>query len=420
MLGQKIVVESQRKARIGMAQQPIEVFISYARKDKLLREKLEVHLSPLKRQGMMSSAWHDRQIVAGSEWEEEIDCHMRTADIILLLISPDFVHSKYCYEIELPIVMSRHEAKEACVVPILLRPVAGWENLPFAKLQIYPSGAKPVTRWSDKDDAFVDVVKGIGEAAIQIFALRQERERLAAEKLKRELEEQKRREEQERVRAEKAKQEQEEQAKHEQRVRQEKQQQQEEWARQEEQARQKRRAEIEDELTATLESLKFSSLRFAHELELFFERKPLFRIATAVVGVFLILAALNSLSPKTAESFFNEGLKKQDQKQSRAAIDDFDQAITLKPGFADAYYSRGVARYASGDITGAIADLDQAIKFKVEFAFAYHFRGNLRASSGDKPGAIADLKQAIELYQQQGNNDKRLQETLKQLKELQP
>jgi tetratricopeptide (TPR) repeat protein len=276
-----------------------------------------------------------------------------------------------------------------------------------------------VTKWSNKDDAFVDVVRGIEGATLQISALRQERERLEAEKLKRELEEQKRREEQERLRAEKAKQEQEEQARLEQRVKQEKQHQQEEWARQEEQARQKRRAEIEDELTATLESLKSSSLRFAHELDSFFERKPLFRVATAVVGVFLILVALSSISPRTAESFFNEGLRKQDQKQSQAAIDDFDQAIILKPDFADAYYSRGVARYASGDMTGAIADIDQAIKFKVEFAFAYHFRGNLRASSGDKPGAIADFQKASELYRQLGDKDKRLKEALNRLKELQ-
>jgi TIR domain len=149
MCGERIVVESQRKAKVSMEQQPIEVFFSYSREDKRLRDKLDIHLSSLKRRGVISS-WHDRQIVAGSEWEEEIDHHMQTADIILLLVSSDFVNSKYCYEIELPIVMARHQAKEAYVVPILLRPVAGWEGLPFAKLQVYPSGGKAVTKWSNK------------------------------------------------------------------------------------------------------------------------------------------------------------------------------------------------------------------------------------------------------------------------------
>jgi GUN4-like/TIR domain len=162
---------------VGMAQQPIEVFFSYSREDKPLRDKLEIHLSSLKRQGVIS-AWHDRQIVAGSEWEEEIDRHMRTADIILLLISPDFVASKYCYEIELPDAIARHEAGEAYVVPILLRPVAGWKRLPFAKLQVYPSGGKPITEWRNQDSAFVDVAEGIQVAVDQLLEKR-DRERLA-------------------------------------------------------------------------------------------------------------------------------------------------------------------------------------------------------------------------------------------------
>ncbi len=167
-----------------MAQEPIEVFFSYSREDKPLRDKLEIHLSSLNRQGVIS-AWHDRQIVAGSEWEEEIDRHMRTADIILLLISPDFVASKYCYEIELPDAIARHEAGEACVVPILLRPLADWEYLPFAKLQLYPSGGIPITEWNNQDSAFVDVVRGIKTAVRQLLEKRdreqQEQERRRAE-----------------------------------------------------------------------------------------------------------------------------------------------------------------------------------------------------------------------------------------------
>jgi len=185
-----------------MAQKLIEVFFSYSREDKPLRDKLDIHLSSLKRQGVIS-AWHDRQIVAGSEWEEEIDHHMRTADIILLLISPNFVNSEYCYAIELPEAMKRHEAGEASVVPILLRPVVGWKNLPFAKLQIYPSGAKPITQWSNEDDAFFDVGEGMQVAVKQLLQKReqkrqeqeQEQQRIRAEEIWQQREEQARQEE---------------------------------------------------------------------------------------------------------------------------------------------------------------------------------------------------------------------------------
>jgi formylglycine-generating enzyme required for sulfatase activity len=179
-----------------MTEQPIAVFFSYSREDKPLRDKLEIHLSSLKQRGVISS-WHDRQIVAGFEWEEEIDRHLKTADIILLLISPDFVASKYCYEVELPDAIARHEAGEAYVVPILLRPTAGWKNLPFAKLQVYPSGGKAATLWGNEDEAFVDVAEGIAIAVKQLLEGRaqkqREQERQEQERLKREREQEQQR-----------------------------------------------------------------------------------------------------------------------------------------------------------------------------------------------------------------------------------
>jgi formylglycine-generating enzyme required for sulfatase activity len=156
-----------------MEQQPISVFFSYSREDKPLRDELEKHLSGLKRLGVISS-WHDRQIAAGAEWEQEIKNHINTDDIILLLVSPAFVYSNYCYEEELPEAIARHDAGEACVVPILLRPIEGWEDLPFAKLQVYPSGGKPVTDWANPDNAYVDIVKGIRGAVKQLLDKRQQ------------------------------------------------------------------------------------------------------------------------------------------------------------------------------------------------------------------------------------------------------
>jgi formylglycine-generating enzyme required for sulfatase activity len=163
-----------------MAQKPIEVFFSYSREDKPLRDKLEIALSSLKRHGVISS-WHDRQILAGEEWKEEIDHHIKTADVILLLISPHFIASEYCYDIELPDAMARHDSGEACVVPILLRPVLAWKKFSFAKLQVYPSDGKPITKWTDEDDAFLDVAEGIQQAVEQLLEDRRQQEHVLSQ-----------------------------------------------------------------------------------------------------------------------------------------------------------------------------------------------------------------------------------------------
>jgi hypothetical protein len=108
---------------------------------------LEVHLKLLKRQDIIQD-WHDRDISAGTEWARQISTQLETADIILLLISPDFIASDYCWDIELKRAMERHEAGEARVIPIILRQT-DWAGAPFGKLQALPKDAKPVTLWPD-------------------------------------------------------------------------------------------------------------------------------------------------------------------------------------------------------------------------------------------------------------------------------
>src|SRR4051794_22690219 len=96
-------------------------------------QELEKHLAGLKQQGLIRG-WHDRMIRPGDEWDSEIDTHLNSAAVILLLVSADFLASGYCYDIELRRALDRHEAGEACVVPIILRPVE-WNGQLFAKLQ---------------------------------------------------------------------------------------------------------------------------------------------------------------------------------------------------------------------------------------------------------------------------------------------
>jgi tetratricopeptide (TPR) repeat protein len=145
----------------------VEMFFSYSHKDEELRDELSKHLAILKRQGVIT-AWHDRKIGGGNEWSHEIDEHLNSADIILLLVSSDFLASDYCYDIEVKRAMERHNEGDARVIPVVLRPV-DWKGAPFDKLQSLPKDAKPVTAWPSRDEAFLNVVHGIRAAAEELL-----------------------------------------------------------------------------------------------------------------------------------------------------------------------------------------------------------------------------------------------------------
>jgi formylglycine-generating enzyme required for sulfatase activity len=104
----------------------------------------------------------------GEEWAAEIDEHLNSAQIILLLISPDFIASDYCWSVEVERAMVRHDASEARVIPVILRP-CDWQGAPFSKLQARPTDAVPVTKWTDRDEAFFDVEQGIKAAVEEIL-----------------------------------------------------------------------------------------------------------------------------------------------------------------------------------------------------------------------------------------------------------
>ena len=120
----------------------------------------------LKRQGVIDT-WHDRRIGAGEEIHPAIDDHINTDQIVLLLISADFLASKYCYDIEMRRAMERHEEREAIVIPVILR-ACDWHHAPFGKLKAVPLNGKPVTQWADIDDAFLQVAKAVREATARI------------------------------------------------------------------------------------------------------------------------------------------------------------------------------------------------------------------------------------------------------------
>lgn len=135
------------------------VFFSYAHADAQHRDRLEKGLAMLKRQGLIET-WHDRRIIPGQHVDRAISAELEAADLILLLISPDFLESEYCYDVEMQRAMQRHEAGDAHVVPIILRP-CDWKSAPFGRLNALPTDGKPVTKWTDSDDAFLDITEGI-------------------------------------------------------------------------------------------------------------------------------------------------------------------------------------------------------------------------------------------------------------------
>jgi hypothetical protein len=140
-----------------------KLFFSYSHKDEALRDKLQTHLESLRRSGAIET-WHDRMILAGDELDRPIDQNMKEADVILLLVSSDFLASSYCHDVEVTQAMARHDAGTARVIPVILRPCDWQEDTPFKKLLAAPKDGYPITKWANEDEAFLDVVKQIRAA----------------------------------------------------------------------------------------------------------------------------------------------------------------------------------------------------------------------------------------------------------------
>ncbi|MFK7903961.1 MAG: toll/interleukin-1 receptor domain-containing protein [Chitinophagales bacterium] len=139
----------------------VKFFYSYSHKDEELRECFENHMSGLKRKGVIEE-WHDRKILPGEFWEKSINSNIENADLILFLVSSDFLASDYCYNKEVIKAVERHNNGLCKVVPVILR-ACDWEGTPFETIQGLPTDMKPIIsrHWHDKDEAYTNVVRGI-------------------------------------------------------------------------------------------------------------------------------------------------------------------------------------------------------------------------------------------------------------------
>lgn len=145
---------------------PIRIFYSYSHADLQFRKELQKRLSVLRRQRIIME-WHDRKIAAGSDWSKEVSWNLEAAHVILLLVSPDFIASDYCYEVEMKRALEKHENGEAKVIPIILRPV-DWSATPFGKLQALPKDGKPISTWGRRDSAWKEVARGISSVCWEL------------------------------------------------------------------------------------------------------------------------------------------------------------------------------------------------------------------------------------------------------------
>jgi len=146
----------------------VKVFFSYSHRDESLRDELEKHFSLLRRSAIIET-WHDRRIGAGKDFDKSISQYLESADIILLLISADFLASEYCYDREMRRALERHAAGEARVIPVILH-ACDWQHAPFGKLLAVPTDGRPVSKWPDQNEAFLDIVRAIRQAATEIGA----------------------------------------------------------------------------------------------------------------------------------------------------------------------------------------------------------------------------------------------------------
>lgn len=145
----------------------LKLFISYSHNDESYRKELETSLALLKRQDLVET-WSDRMILPGKNWRHEISSNLEDADLILFLISPDFIASDYSYEIELQRAIERHDKQEAILVPIIIRH-SSWLNSPVGNFQALPREGKPISSWSDRDEAWLNVYEGIRNVCLDLI-----------------------------------------------------------------------------------------------------------------------------------------------------------------------------------------------------------------------------------------------------------
>jgi predicted nucleotide-binding protein len=144
---------------------PLKTYISYSERDNRMKEQLRVHLKALERQGIIN-VWDDQHIGTGDDWHNQIYDHIEKSDIFVVLLSPDYIASDWCYDVEFKRILERREADGIKVIPVILKK-CDWRYI-VRHLQVAPHNGKPISEWKSRSDAYMDVVESVRKAAYQL------------------------------------------------------------------------------------------------------------------------------------------------------------------------------------------------------------------------------------------------------------
>ena len=154
----KILVDVEQTEE-EQSMKEISVFLSYSHKDEEYKNELDKHLTPLRKNGKIST-WNDRKLLPGSRLDETIKEELRKSDIIILLVSADFINSNYCYETEMKQAIEKAKRGECNIIPVIVRPCM-WEETPLKDFLLLPKDGKPISKYEDKDEAYLEVARGL-------------------------------------------------------------------------------------------------------------------------------------------------------------------------------------------------------------------------------------------------------------------
>ena len=141
----------------------MKAFISYSHRDSSSLDRLHIHLAMLRRDGAITE-WYDREILGGDPVDSEVSANLESSDIFLALVSPDFLHSNYCYEKEMERAIEKHDSGQMRVIPIIVEP-CDWKASPLVRFKALPRDGEPISHWTNENTAYLDIVNELRRIA---------------------------------------------------------------------------------------------------------------------------------------------------------------------------------------------------------------------------------------------------------------
>ncbi|MCX7594258.1 MAG: tetratricopeptide repeat protein [Fischerella sp.] len=321
-----------------------------------MRKELEPHLNSLQLP-KESIKWYSSQTPAGRYWKQRNDLHLNTAQVIVLLVSPDFLAMDNYGKITKR-AMERHKAGKAYIVPVKLRPIDNWQAQPFGELKCLPSNGEPVTSrfWARQDDAFVDIVGNIRREVLE------------------ELEEEQR---------------------------------------QQQLIRERQQAVIFTSINRFISNKSFGRILLSKNV-----LTGSIGVTASVITVVASLSFCRPSSEMQLNNFLTEGQNKFERSEYQAALENYTKALEIDPKNINAFLWRGNAQAYLKEYEAAIDDYTQVIRLAPEEADAYMNRAVVYCTLGNRQEAERDYQKAANLYATQGVIDEHKQ-ALDRLKNLQ-